>query len=138
MLGHSETLGHPSGAGEAHSEVKDSQSWLEGPWAWGIGAVWFSGTGHPGTTGCCGRAENRIWAGKLNLAQGQWKGGAGSAWSRGKSPWLDGRLGLSLGRWSYLGAPRGLLRETRLQLYGGRPSLRLPTGDPDEQRQSMV
>jgi hypothetical protein len=61
-----------------------SQRWFSGPQAWKeAGAIWFSGSQEPGTTGSLGRAENRVGAwGGLDLTQDRGKrGGAAQAGS---------------------------------------------------------
>jgi hypothetical protein len=76
VLGLREALGHCSQSGKVQSEALDSQSWFgaERP-----GPSGFQALRHPGAGGSSGRAENRVGASRLNLAQG-WGGGEGGLW----------------------------------------------------------
>ena len=74
------------------------------------------------------------WAGSGSGAVGAVKGG--SVWSHSESSWLD--LTAWVWRNSRPGAQKGLLWKTRWLLYRLRPSLWLPTVDPDEKRQTMI
>jgi hypothetical protein len=101
VLGCREAPGHCSRGGEAQTEAWDSQSWLRGPWA--CKEVRVSGSqslGHPGTTGSCGRAENRVGTHRLELV-GPWVGREGTL--AGPAGAVLGFMGSSLG----LGAGRG-------------------------------
>lgn len=93
ILGHREAPRHHSGVGKLSLRRGTDGAGAGVPRPMKRLELWSSQTlGHSGTSGSCERAENRIWAHRLDLAWGQ---GEIQMVPRG-SPWLDGsgRLGL--------------------------------------------
>lgn len=102
----------------SQSEAWDSQSWIVGPRVFeeARGGSGSQAPGHPGTAGCCGRAENRVGCLRAGSSQGlgiRWgERGEAPAASMGRVLGLMAEMGLSLvWWWPWLGAQRGLLWE---------------------------